>query len=207
MNFFSCLVSRSRETVFHVVPFRKCTYACCRMFFVGNAYVSSLSLTLHKYWFLWTEFSMYKWRISTLSRASTLWTGFCELSGGVVTLWTGKWKPHRALSRIHLNCATGSTAAYNTIRVFERWSTFNPASAVRDAPAHVPLALPSPLLPTGSVTPYFLRSSDPSGKSCHGRPWLQFSKQPKLASVSAVSAVVDVANDTTNVSTVAATAA
>ena len=27
---------------------------------------------------------------------------------------------------------------------------------------HVPRALPSPLLPTASVTPYFLRSSDPS---------------------------------------------
>ena len=68
----------------------------------------------------------------------------------------------RALSRINLDCATGSTAVNNTIiRVFER-STFNPASAVRDAPAHVPRALPSPLLPTASVTPYFLRSSDPS---------------------------------------------
>jgi len=130
--------------------------------FVTIAYASPLSLTLHKYWSLWTEFSTYKWRISTLPRASTLWMGFCELSGGNVTLWTGKWKPHRALSRINLNCATGSTTAYNTIHVFERWSTFNPASAVRDAPAHVPLALQSPLLLTASVTPYFLRSSDPS---------------------------------------------
>jgi len=62
--------------------------------------------------------------------------------------------------------STGSTTAYNTIRVFERWSTFNPASAVRNAPAHVPLALLSPLLPTASITPYFLRSSDPSAIFC-----------------------------------------
>jgi len=52
--------------------------------------------------------------------------------------------------------------AYNTTRVFEQWSIFNPASAVRDAPAHVPQALLSPLLPTASVTPYLLRSSNPS---------------------------------------------
>jgi len=117
-----------------------------RVLFVGDAYASPLSLTLDKYWFLWTEFSTYRWKISTLSRASALWTGFCELSGGVVTLWTGKWKPHQALSLINIDCATGSTAAYNTtIRVFERSSTFNPASAVLDAPAHVPLALLSPL--------------------------------------------------------------
>jgi len=154
--------SCSRETVFHVVPFSKCTYACCRTFFVGNAWASPLLPTLHKHWFLWTEFFTYKSRISTLPRASTLWTGFCELSGGVVTLWTEKWKSHRALSRINLDCVTESTAGYNTTRVFERWSIFNPASAVRDAPAHVPLALPSPLLPTASVMPYFLRSSDPT---------------------------------------------
>jgi len=147
---------------FHVVPVSKCTYACCRTFFVGNAYASPLSPTFHKYWFLWTEFSTYKWRMSTLPRASTLWTGFCELSSSLVTLWTRKWKANRALSRINLNCGTGSTAGYNTIRVFERWSTFNPASAVHDAPAHVPLTLSSPLLLTASVTPYFLRSYDPS---------------------------------------------
>ena len=62
-------------------------------------------------------------------------------------------KPHRALSRINLDCDTGSTATYNTIRVFEQWSTFNPASAVRDAPAHVSLALLSTLLPTTSIRP------------------------------------------------------
>jgi len=100
--------------------------------------------------------------ISTLPWASTLWKGFCELSGGVVTLWTGKWKSHRALSRIKLDCATGSTAAYNTTRVFEQWSIINPAFAVRDVTAHAPLAPPLPLLPTASATPYFLRSSDPS---------------------------------------------
>jgi len=66
-------------------------------------------------------------KYSTSSK--TLWTRFCELSGGVVTPWTGKWKPHRALLRINLDCATGNTAIYNTIRVVERWSTFNPASA------------------------------------------------------------------------------
>jgi len=44
---------RSQETVFQVVPFSKCTYACCRTFFVDNP----LLPTLHKYWFLWTEFS------------------------------------------------------------------------------------------------------------------------------------------------------
>ena len=37
---------RSRGTVFHLVPFSKCTYAC-RTFFVGNAYASPLSPTLH----------------------------------------------------------------------------------------------------------------------------------------------------------------
>jgi len=90
--------------------------------------------------------------------------GFCEFSGGVVAPWpgTGKWKPHGALSRINLDCATGRTAAYYTTRVFEHWSIFNAASAVHDAPAHVPQSLPSPLLPTASVKPYFLRSSDPS---------------------------------------------
>jgi len=72
------------------------------------------------------------------------------------------WLTQRALSQINLDCATGSTAAHNTARVFEQRSIFKPASAVRDAPAHVPQALPSPLLPTVSVTPYFLRSSDPS---------------------------------------------
>ena len=148
--------THSRETVLHVVPFNKCTYACCRTFFVGNAYASSLLPTLDKpeYWFLLTKFSTYNWslRISTLPRTRTLWTGFrgCELSGGVVTLrlFTGKWKPHRALSLISLVCVTGSTAVYNTIDD-------------RDASAHVTQALPSPILPTGSATPYFLRSSDP----------------------------------------------
>jgi len=154
----STLLFKQLGDRFHVVPFSKCTYACYRTFFVGNAYASPLSPTFRKFWFLWTEFSTYKWRMSTMPRASILWTGFCELSRGVVTLWTRKWKPYRALSRINLNCTTG----YNTIRVFERWSTFNPASAIHDTPAHVPLTLLSPLLLTSSVTPYFLRSSDPS---------------------------------------------
>jgi len=66
----------------------------------------------------------------------------------------------RALSRIDLDCAAGSTAAYNTIRVFEQWSISNPAFADRDATAQVPPASLSPLqLPT-SATPYFLRSSN-----------------------------------------------
>jgi len=56
------------------------------------------------------------------------------------------------LSRINFDCATGSTAAYNTTRVFEQWSILNSAFAVRDAAAHVPLALPSPLLLTASAT-------------------------------------------------------
>jgi len=151
-------ILRSRETVLHVVPFSKCTYACCRMFFVGNAYAAASPLlpTLHKYWFLWTEFSTYNWRISTLHSASTPWSGFCELSGSVVTLWTGKWKPHRALSWINLDCATGSTTAYNFTRVFEHQSIFNPAFAARDATAHVPTAPLSPLVSTASATSYFL---------------------------------------------------
>jgi hypothetical protein len=43
-----------------------------------------------------------------------------------------------------------------------QWSIFNPAFAVRNATAHAPPAPPSPLLPTASATPYFLRASDPS---------------------------------------------
>jgi len=66
----------------------------------------------------------------------------------------------RALSRINLNCATGSTTAYNTTRVFEQWSIFSPAIADRDATAHVPQAPLSPILLTASATPHFLRSSD-----------------------------------------------
>jgi len=62
---------RSRETVVHLVPFSKCTCACCTTLFVGNAHASPLSPTLHKYWILWTKLSTYKWRISTLPRAST----------------------------------------------------------------------------------------------------------------------------------------
>ena len=52
-------------------------------------------------------------------------------------------------SRPHLRNSTGSVGV-------------GPTTALLPAPAHVPLALPSPLLPTASVTPYFLRSSDPS---------------------------------------------
>jgi len=52
--------------------------------------------------------------------------GCCELSSGVVSFSTGKWKPHQGFSRIKLDCATGSTTAYNTQRLFEQWSIFNP---------------------------------------------------------------------------------
>jgi len=54
----------------------------------------------------------------------------------------------RALSRINLDWVAGSTAAYNTIRVFEQWSTFNPAFADRDTTAQMPPALVLTLLPT-----------------------------------------------------------
>jgi len=88
-------------------------------------------------------------------------TGYCKLMESAVALYTGYWVTQRVLSRTNLDCATGSTAAYNSTRVFEQWSIFNPAFAVCDAPAHVPLAPPSSLLPTASATPYFQRSSDP----------------------------------------------
>jgi len=89
----------------------------------------------------------------TLPRASTLWTGFCELSGGVVSLWTRKWKSHRALSRINLDCATGSTAPYNapynTTRVFEHWSIFKPAFDVHvDVECSCSPATGTPVAPT-----------------------------------------------------------
>jgi len=43
------------------------------------------------------------------------------------------------------DCATGSTAAYNTTRVFEQWSLLNCASAVRDISAR---AKGTPVAPT-----------------------------------------------------------
>jgi len=52
--------------------------------------------------------------------------------------------------------------AYNTIRVFEQWSSSNLAFADRDATAQVPPAPLSPLLLPTSAAPYFLRSSNPS---------------------------------------------
>jgi len=45
---------------------------------------------------------------------------------------------------------------------FRALINLHPRIRRRDAPAHVPLALPSPLLPTASATPYFLCSSEPS---------------------------------------------
>ena len=112
--------------------------------------------------FLWTKFFMQDWSLYALSFVRTLWTGYCELPDSAVALWTGYWVTHWELLWIKLNCVARSRAADNTTRVFEQWSIFNPAFAVRDATANVPTAPASPLLPTASATPYFLRSSDPS---------------------------------------------
>jgi len=87
--------------------------------------------------------------------------GICRLPNSAVALWTGYWVTQRELSRINLDCATGSTAAYNTTCGFEQSSVFNPAFAVRDAIPNLPTAPPSPLLPTTSATTYFLREFDP----------------------------------------------
>jgi len=84
----------------------------------------------------------------------------CPING----IMSGQWVNQRALSWINLDCATGSTAAYNTTRVFEQWPIFHPALDVRNASDHEPPAPPSLLLPIASATPYFLRSSDPSVK-------------------------------------------
>ena len=42
-------ILRTERFFFHGVPFSKCTYMCCRRLFVGKAYASPLSPTLHKY--------------------------------------------------------------------------------------------------------------------------------------------------------------
>jgi len=71
------------------------------------------------------------------------------------------WSPYKRDTEWHNERFYGSTsimlqvstAAYNTIRVFEQWSTSNPAFADRDATAQVPPAPLSPLLLPTSATP------------------------------------------------------
>jgi len=157
-------ILRSQETVFHVVPFRKSTHACCRTFFVGNAYISPLSPTLHKsrHGFLWTEFSTYNWRISTLSRASTLWTGFCEFSGGVCHPMDGKMKTisiaftdqPRLCHRKHRNLR--HHPCFRTMTNLQPRMWRPRCSSAR--------ATGTPFAPTADncAAPYTLRSSDPS---------------------------------------------
>jgi len=89
--------------------------------------------------FLWTKFSMQDWSLSALLFVCTLWTGYCELPDSAVALWTGYWVTHWELLWIKFNCVVRSRAAHNTTRVFEQWSIFNPAFAVRNATAQVRL--------------------------------------------------------------------
>ena len=113
---------RSRETVFHVVHFSICMYACCRAFLVGYAYAFPLLPTLPRESQVWIAMDgIFHIQLKNKHSASSKH----PINGILKALWwrchpmDGKLKPHQALSKINLDCATGSTAVHNTTRVFE----------------------------------------------------------------------------------------
>jgi len=81
-------VVRSRETVFHIVPFSKCMYALLQNVLCWERlYISYLKIQIVQ--FLQTECFMKDWSLYALSFLCTLWTGYCELLKSAVVLYTG----------------------------------------------------------------------------------------------------------------------